>query len=82
MQYLSIYWASTSIEPNVDGFLVDEISKENSQLGLKASLQLQLLLRFLWCDFRLLMDVKEWMSYKCSDEGTCTQEEVISLASE
>ena len=25
------------------------------------------------CDFLLLMDVNEWMSYECSDEGTCTQ---------
>jgi hypothetical protein len=24
------------------------------------------------CDFLLLMDVNEWMSYECSDEGTCT----------
>ena len=25
------------------------------------------------CDFLLLMDVNEWMSYECSDEGTYTQ---------
>ena len=25
------------------------------------------------CDFLLLMDVNEWMSYECSDEGACTQ---------
>ena len=24
------------------------------------------------CDFLLLMDVNEWISYECSDEGTCT----------
>jgi hypothetical protein len=23
-------------------------------------------------DFLLLMDVNEWISYECSDEGTCT----------
>jgi hypothetical protein len=31
---------------------------------------------FCWdfrCDFLLLMDVNEWMSYECSDEGSCTQ---------
>ena len=24
------------------------------------------------CDFLLLMDVNKWISYECSDEGTCT----------
>jgi hypothetical protein len=24
------------------------------------------------CDFLLLMDVNEWISYECSDEGPCT----------
>jgi hypothetical protein len=37
----------------------------------KARLHLQFLLRFT-CDFLLLMDVNEWISYECSDEGTCT----------
>ena len=26
------------------------------------------------CDFLLLMDVNEWISYESSDEGTCTLE--------
>lgn len=38
----------------------------------KAYLYLQFLLRF-WVDVLLLIDVNEWRSYKCSDEGTYTQ---------
>ena len=53
----------------------DDLSQKSSVIPviLKARLHLQLLLRFLVrCPF--LMDVKEWMSYKCSlDEVTCTQ---------
>jgi hypothetical protein len=47
-----------------------EIKNEKEKKG--ASLLKALYTCNFKCDFLLLIDVNEWTSYECSDEGTCT----------